>query len=428
MKKYRILIWFPYKHDYYDGIFKSLNLRDDTECRDKSDFGIEANYYSQKDYEKIQLDFHANIVLLYQITRKELFIDISDDVIVWTYLDDIFGKYVMLGKDYFKNFPKKNYLYLPVLDVEAFDIDRVMQLEGIGDKAVAMPFVPLCYDNDVVLGNDEKKKYSCDIALIQYTRRIGDAPVKRMMGINNDNMLSKEVMQLMGFLYISFKNEMTKCGHIVTDINWIERLLIKYFDEHHIWQYTRNKTILLDRWKRFAFYIINVSLYSSMVVDWLIERDYDIKLYGGWEEKKFRKYSMGYLKDGSIEVLYANRMAKIGINSNPMITIHRRTLDFMSNGTMCLSAAAGKEESDAQYNFSHYSHFFENKKSIVMFYNKDELFKSIDYYLTHNKEREEIALAGKEAILDKRLNYGNIVNQAFDILRDRMERNGDKLV
>lgn len=428
MKKYRILIWFPYKFDYYDGIFKSLNRRDDTECRDKSDFGFEADYYSQKDYEKIQADFHGNIILLYQITKRELYIAISDDVLVWSYMDDIFGKYVMVGKGYFQDFPQKNYLYLPVLDEKAFDIDGVMQSVELKNKTVMAPFAPLCAGVDNAPVNIVKEKYVCDIALILYKRRIGDTSCRRMAGINNNNALAKDAMQMIGFLYIAMKKKILEQEHIIVDLEWIERLLIHYFDQYNIWQYTRNKEELLERWKRFSLYIINVNLYGEIIADWLIEGDYNLKLYGGWEEKKYKKYSMGYLREGSESVRCANCMTKIGINSNPMIAIHRRTLDYMSAGTMCLSAGAGTRDFDAKANFSHYSHFFEDKKSIVMFYNKKELYNNIDYYLSHDEKREEIAMAGKAVISERELDYQNIVNQAFNELINRMEDNGDKVV
>lgn len=428
MKKYRILIWFPNKFDYYDGIFKSLNTRDDTICKDKSDFGFEVNYYSQKDYNKIQMDFQANIILLYQITKNELLIDIADNVIVWTYMDDIFGKYVMLGKDYFKKFPKNSYMYLPVLDAKAFDLDGVIQSEELGGKMVLAPFVPLRFTDHNVAEDIEKEKYACDISLILYRRRIGDTSSKHMAGINNDNVLAKDAMRLMGILYISLKKEIVKQEHIVIDEEWIERLLIQYFDKYNFWQHSRDKEGLLKRWKKFCQYIIQVNIYGEIIVDWLMERDYNIKLYGGWQEEKYRKYSMGFLRDGSKDVYYANSMAKIGINSNPLITIHRRTLDCISSGTMCLSAGAGTKEYDRKCNFSHYSHFFEDKKSIVMFYNKRELFDNIDYYLTHDSKRNEIAMAGRSVILERGLNYQNVVNQAFNELIYRMESNGDKMV
>ena len=428
MKKYRILIWFPYKFDYYIGIFKSLNRRDDTECRDKSDFGFETDYYSQKDYEKIQADFHANIILLYQITKRELFIDISDNVIVWSYMDDVFGKYVMVGKDYFRNFPQKNYLYLPVLDEKAFDLDGVMETMELKKKTTMAPFVPFCAVDNNVISDSVKEKYACDIALILYKRRIGDASCRRMAGINNNNALAKDAMQMLGLLYVAMRKEILEQEHIVVDVEWIERLLIRYFDQYNIWQYARNREELLERWKRLSLYVINVNLYGEIIADWLIERDYNLKLYGGWEEKKYRKYSMGYLREGSKSVQYANCMAKIGINTNPMIAIHRRTLDYMSAGTMCLSAGAGTRNFDAKANFSHYSHFFEDKKSIVMFYNKKELYDNIDFYLSHTERREEIAMAGKSIISERKLDYQNVVNQAFNELIDRMENNGDKVV
>lgn len=428
MKKYRILIWFPGKYDYYDRLFKSLNLREDVECKDKSDFGFEVDFYSQNDYEKVQAIFHGNIIILYQLSKNELCIDIPDDIIVWSYLDDIFGKYVMVGKDFFTDFPVNNYMYLPLLDVEAFDIDGVMKSKELCRRAIVAPFVPLQDDHEVELKDGEREKFSSDIVFITYKKRIGDQFFKYMPAVNEDNAYSKDIMQLLGFLYPALYKEMMEIEHIITDIDWIERLLIKYFDEINIWQYVRNKDIFLERWKRLVFYVANVHLYGDIIVDWLMEKDYNLKLWGGWTEKKYRKYYMGYLRDGSADMYYANNMSKIGINSNPFGTIHRRTFSCINNGTMCLSAAADTEENDAKYNFSHYSHFFENKKSIVMFHNKKELLNYVDYYLTHEKERKEIILAGKRVVDNQKLDYVNVVNKAFEELINRIGENGERII
>lgn len=63
-----------------------------------------------------------------------------------------------------------------------------------------------------------------------------------------------------------------------------------------------------------------------------------------------------------------------------------------------------------------------------MFYNKKELYDNIDFYLSHTERREEIAMAGKSIISERKLDYQNVVNQAFNELIDRMENNGDKVV
>ncbi len=428
MKKYRLLIWFPGKYSYYDGIFKSLNMRDDVECKDKSDIKLEADYYSQRDYEEVQAIFHGNIVILYQVTKNELCIDIPDDVVVWTYMDDIFGKYVMVGKDYFNNFPCNNYLYLPLLDVNAYDIDHVMDSEELQRKAIFAPFVTYYENCDRELRSEEIEKFSSDIVIVSYKKRIGDGPFKYFAGVNEENAYSKDVMQLLGILHTILHREILYREHIITDEEWIERLLVKYFDEMNIWQYVRKKDMLLERWKRLVLYIINIQVYGNIIVDWIMERDYNLKLWGGWYEKKYCRYSMGYLQDGSAGMYYANKMSKIGINTSALATIHRRTFAVMESGAMCLSAAADTVGQDIKYNFSHYAHFFEDKKNIVMFHNKKELLDNIDYYLAHGEERKKIALAGKKVIDDQRLNYIDVVSNAFDELLNRIEEDGKTVI
>lgn len=428
MKKYRVLIWFPGKYSYYDGIFKSLNMRDDVECKDKSDFGIEVDYYRQESFEAIQAMFHSNIVILYQVTKKELSIDIPDNIIVWTYLDDIFGKYVMVGKDYFENFPVNNYLYLPLLDVKVYDIDHVMDSEELSRRAVYAPFVTYFENCDRELSKEEIEKFSSDIVIVSHRKRIGDGNFKYFAGINEDNAYSKDIMQLLGLIHIAVYKEIMCREHIITDVDWVERLLVGYFDKMKIWQHVRKKDMLLERWKRLVLYVINLQLYGNIIVDWIMEKDYNLKLWGGWYEKKYSRYSMGYIQDGSADMFYANKMSKIGINSSALAAIHRRTFAVIEGGAMCLSAAADTEEQDLKYNFSHYSHFFEDKKSIVMFHNKRELLDNIDYYLTHEAERQEIAISGKRIVDNQKLHYIDVVSNAFDGLLNRIKENGQTVM
>jgi len=167
----------------------------------------------------------------------------------------------MVGKEYFKDFPENNYMYLPLLDVEAFDIDGVMKSEKLRSKAVVAPFVALKNICEVEPTYEEKKKFSSDIVMITFKKRIGDDSFKYMPAINEDNSYSKDIMQLLGFLYPAIYKEMIDREHVITDIEWLESLLIRYFDKTNIWQYVKNKDIFLERWKRLVFYVVNVHLY-----------------------------------------------------------------------------------------------------------------------------------------------------------------------
>jgi len=42
--------------------------------------------------------------------------------------------------------------------------------------------------------------------------------------------------------------------------------------------------------------------------------------------------------------------------------------------------------------------FFENEKHLVWYYNNEDLYDKVDFYLKHDSEREHIAAAGQEYV------------------------------
>lgn len=66
----------------------------------------------------------------------------------------------------------------------------------------------------------------------------------------------------------------------------------------------------------------------------------------------------------------------------------QRVMDVMGAGGFVLSNYC--EET---------AELFEEDKEIVMYKTPEELFEKVDYYLKHDKEREQIALAGHRKVI-----------------------------
>ena len=59
--------------------------------------------------------------------------------------------------------------------------------------------------------------------------------------------------------------------------------------------------------------------------------------------------------------------------------------------------------------------YFENGKEMVMYESQYDLLNKIDYYLSHEEEREEIARCGRIKI-EKEFSYSKALPKIFDIV------------
>ena len=80
----------------------------------------------------------------------------------------------------------------------------------------------------------------------------------------------------------------------------------------------------------------------------------------------------------------------------------QRVMDIMASGGFVLSNYC--EET---------SELFEEDKEIVMYKTPEELVEKVEYYLSHDKEREAIAAAGQKKVLEC-YTYEKKLKQLFD--------------
>ncbi len=111
--------------------------------------------------------------------------------------------------------------------------------------------------------------------------------------------------------------------------------------------------------------------------------------------------------------VYGEEMAKIYsqaksvFNKSAAGEINMRIFEAMSCGSLLitdrLKPETGLEE------------IFQDKKHLVFYDNENDLLQKIDYYLTHESEREEIALGGYKEVLEKHT-YEHRVKQLLGII------------
>jgi hypothetical protein len=103
---------------------------------------------------------------------------------------------------------------------------------------------------------------------------------------------------------------------------------------------------------------------------------------------KMNDYKRWYPKE-EITTIYSE--SKIVINSPANGDLNMRVFEAMASGALLVTEAIGNGQKD----------LFKNGVHLVEYRTEKELFEKVDYYLTHDYERERIARAGQELVLSK---------------------------
>lgn len=127
----------------------------------------------------------------------------------------------------------------------------------------------------------------------------------------------------------------------------------------------------------------------------LIEKDYDIKVWGLWWQDKKRpvtiadKYYGGLLAYEELAKVYSSTKIVLGLHcdASSLTQSSMRTYEVMGCGAFYLS----------QYTKAH-EHLFNYGQHLVWSKSKEETLKLVDYYLQHEKERKKIGLQGQEYV------------------------------
>lgn len=120
-----------------------------------------------------------------------------------------------------------------------------------------------------------------------------------------------------------------------------------------------------------------------------------------------QKYPQSYLGPAEFtEIGAIYSQSKIGFNYSINNDINMRVFEIMSCGTMLLTNYI-KDNGLME--------LFENKRHLVVYKNRAELFDLIEYYLNHEEERNKIAQAGYELAVSRHT-YKNRVSQMFEVI------------
>ena len=273
MKKVKVLVWFPYKIVYWIDILKKVEKRYGIECKDRTDFGFEAGYLSQNDFDRITCIFNPDIVFLWNITLAKMTIKIPEDIKVLTYCDHFYEQFLILGRPYFEHLHHNNYLYMPILDAGRIDKDHVLEDKRIRDKILFAPYVTSLNENNIVKNKQDSKRFGCDLSVISSFKDIDY--YYWCFNINQNSSSGKILMHFICELVVLIRNKIRETEKICLEDTWIHELIIRVFEKLGVKHYVYDINEFIRVWHIALKYNIIPHEYMNVVVEWLINEEYD---------------------------------------------------------------------------------------------------------------------------------------------------------
>lgn len=254
----------------------------------------------------------------------------------------------------------------------------------------------------------EKENYSCDICFVCHSSDV-DKYIKMQ--------LQKYPEQLQGALYEIYKGYQ----------NFVYGTGIVFYKEEEFRQYVAGalrqhfsfelKTEILYAIAREMLRTYNQKVYRQALVDWLLDAGFhNIKLWGnGWEtEPKYANYAMGPAQNGeTLSKIY--QASKIVLGNNVECTNAARAWESMLSGAFYMSNYVPPET-----DLSDIRKMMKTEDELAMFYDKEDLLKKVQYYLTHDKERRNMTEIGRQVALE-RMTFDSFMNKVIQEVPKRIK-------
>lgn len=148
---------------------------------------------------------------------------------------------------------------------------------------------------------------------------------------------------------------------------------------------------------------------------WLSEQGYDLHLYGtGWDEHpRLSRHHRGTIPYGKplASMLWASKMH---LSTHGIWTLTMKVLDSLAAGVFPLVHWV-----DPRRDTEPITTWFEEDRDIVLFRTREELLDKARYYADHPRERQQIALRGREITLE-RFTYLRVAESMLKTVRERI--------
>lgn len=254
----------------------------------------------------------------------------------------------------------------------------------------------------------EKQKYSCDICIVCHA-----ADVERYLQ-GSIQILPEEHQNQLYEILKGYQKYVLSTGNFFQSEDECRQFL-----EGALWQHYRIKfsEIFLNNMAREMFLHYNEVLFREALAEWLLAAGYEnIKLWGNeWVHiPQFTKYAMGPAENGEIlSKIYQS--SKIVIGNNFHATASARAWESMLSGAFYMSNDIPPDRDSVDIR-----KIMKADEELVIFHDREDFLNKVEYYLTHEEERERMAEIGHKAALE-RMTYDILMKRVIKELPERLK-------
>ena len=290
-----------------------------------------------------------------------------------------------------RDFVMNHFVGWDVIENVGYPTDRLMDAPIVANNYIYKPYK---------LINTEKKQFGADVCMVCHASDVEEC-IEDIISVMEGEKIKTAVRQL---LY-----DYCKLVKDTETILYTKEEMYSFIDEYtKKFYYIQLSETLLSYLSTRMFSEFNQRVYRQAIADWLIEAGYqNIKLWGnGWQNiPKYRKYAMGPAQNGEIlsKILQST---KIVLGNNIMGTAAARVWESMLSGAFYMSNCVPPET-----DISDIRKLLREDEDFVMFHNRQDLLNKVEYYLSHEEERNQLAEKGRKVALEK---------MTYDVLMKRM--------
>lgn len=271
-----------------------------------------------------------------------------------------------------------------------------------------------CIYKSYSLDQEEKDRYSANICAFSNTGnpQIG---LDYCLTLISDSPIYSDLEKIFKLayrdMYESFYQE-----NIIYSLEDYRRFLLNHLGAHNLSIPAKHLDYLAQNWRQ----EVGFRMLRSIPLEWLHERSYDMKLWGReWvDHPVLADYAQGVAANGETLSRIINA-CKIVIGTNPVVTTHPRVGESILSNSFYLAYSI-----PAENDWANIRKYLIEDQEIVFAYNREDLYKKVDYYLENEVERRQIVHRGHKKILEN-LTYEALINRVLKEIHRKLKNVGN---
>ena len=285
--------------------------------------------------------------------------------------------------------------------------------ERIIEGPIIVPDAELFREYD--LSEEEQREYGCDICLFSNSGNPKEG-LENFLKTLRDSPIYSTLEKLYTAAYEGLYHRFYAGDWLYSDDEY-RTLLEGYRQEYNLSLIDEHINATVSKFRELVGWVIM----RSIPMEWLHEKGYDMKLWGkAWlNHPTLSKYAQGVAENGE-KLAKVIKASKIVIGTNSVASAHPRVFETFLSGGLYMGVNI-----PAQHDYADVRRFLEEDKEIVFFYNKEDLFRKVDYYLENEERRKEVIKNSQKKIRSK-VNYDTFFPQILAEVAVRLKRQIDR--